>query len=220
MIVLRLFVLVAAFAITAIVVLPLRLAWAGAGAPADLHVDAVRGTIWSGELLGVTWRGIGLGDLAVTSSAFDRPGDLVLNARSDTGPITSIAVPLSSHGSVAERITASMDLAAVLPGAPAGARLRLDHGSITLKGDRCVSASGTINVNAVPTQAMPAFNGGLDCSGGALTASVASADSLHKLTLQVALSANSRPVVTQASAASQLWLAAMGIPIAAPEGGQ
>ena len=108
MIILRSCALLAAFAVTAIAVLPLRLAWAGAGASADLHVDSISGSIWSGELSGVEWRGVALGDLVITSSALDRPGDLVLKAGSETGPLASASVPLSSRGQVVDDISASV----------------------------------------------------------------------------------------------------------------
>lgn len=212
---LRIFTLMAAFAITAVAFLPLRLAWAGA--PAAMHVDAVRGTIWSGELSGVTWRGVALGDLAITSSALDRPGDLLMKARSEAGPLTTATVSLSSRGSTVEDIAASVELATILPGAPAGARVRLDDGSIALEGDRCVSASGKVATDAAPAHGVPAFDGRLDCRDGQISVTVSSSDGVHQLTMRMAPGANTRPVVTEASAATQLWLAALGIPIAATE---
>jgi hypothetical protein len=217
---LRIFTLVAAFAIAAIAIVPLRLAWAGASAPADLHVSAVRGTIWSGELSGVTWRGVALGNLAITSSALDPPGDLVLKAGSESGPLLSAAISLSSRGRAVEDIAASVDLATILPGAPAGARLTLEDGSIAFEGDQCVSAAGNITTDAAPAQGVPAFSGQLGCHDGELSATVSSADGLHRLTLQMGLGANARPVATEASAATQLWLAAIGIPMAVTEAGQ
>lgn len=220
MIGLRLLALMAAFAVAAIAFMPLRLAWAAADTGADVQVDAIRGTIWSGELSGVTWRGVAFGDLAVTSSALDRPGDLVIRARSDAGPLSSAAILMSSRGSIVEEIAASVELAALLPGVPAGLRLRLEEGSITLAGDRCTSAAGRITTDASPTQAIPAFAGQLECREGKLSASVSSSDGVHQLTAQVGLGANASPTVTGASAATQLWLSAMGIPVSAAESDQ
>lgn len=217
MIVLRSCVLLAAFAVTAIAVLPLRLAWAGAGAPADLHVDAIRGTIWSGEFSGVTWRGVALGDLVITSSALDRPGDLVLKARSEAGPLKSATVPLSSRGQVVDDISASVDLSTIITGAPAGARLTLEQGSIALQGNRCIRASGSIATDAAPAHGLPAFAGQLGCRDGLLSTTLSSADGLHQLTMNMGPGAGARLVVTEASAATQLWLATAGIPVVAAE---
>jgi Type II secretion system (T2SS), protein N len=218
-IILRSCALLAAFAVTAIAVLPLRLAWAGAGASADLHVDSIRGTIWSGELSGVEWRGVALGDLVITSSVLDRPGDLVLKAGSETGPLTSATVPLSSRGQVVDDISASVELATIMAGAPAGARLSLDEGSIALQGDRCISASGSIATDPAPAHGLPAFAGQLGCRDGLLSTTLSSADGLHQLTVSMGLGVEARLVVTEASAATQLWLATAGIPMMAPEGG-
>ncbi len=221
MIILRISLLLAAFAVTAICLMPLRFAWAAADAPAGLRVDGVRGTIWSGQLSGVTWRGVALGDLAITSSALTRPGDIVITAQSETGPLRSAAISLSSRGSTLEDISAVVGLSSVVPGAPTEARLTLEDGNITLQDDQCVSASGRIATDAVVAQGVPAFQGELTCFDGQFSATAASVDGLHRLTVRIGMSGEAtRPVVTEASAATQVWLAALGIPVASPGGGQ
>src|SRR3990167_3147738 len=112
MMLLRVSALLVAFALTAICVLPLRFAWAAADSPPGLRVGATHGTIWSGQLASVTWRGFDLGDLEITSSAFERPGDLIMTARSETGPLSSAALALSSRGRTIENIVGAVDLAA------------------------------------------------------------------------------------------------------------
>lgn len=219
MIILRVSLLLAAFAVSAVWLMPLRFAWAAAEPPVGLSIQGVRGTIWSGQLSGVTWRGFALGDLAITSSALARPGDLIMTARSETGPLESATISLSSRGSALEDVMAVVGLTSVLPGAPAGARLTLDNGAIALRGDQCVSASGRITTDAVASQSVPAFEGQLACKDGQVFATAASADGLHRLTIKMGLSGEAaRPVVTEASAATQLWLAALGIPVASPGG--
>ena len=215
---LRASALVIAFVVAALCMFPLRLAWAAAETPDDLHVESVRGTIWSGELSGVTWRGAVLGDLAITSSILDRPGDLVLTARSDTGPLAAASIPLSSRGSVVDDVTATSDLAALLPGALAGVHLAIREAGITVDGGRCVEAHGAVAIDAIPAQGVPAFDGRLACRNGRIETALASADELHRLTISMAAGASDTdPVVTEASPATQLWLAALGIPFTPPE---
>jgi len=166
----------------------------------------------------VTWRGIALGNLSITSSAFDRVGDLVLTVRSGDGPLTSAAIPLSSRGNVIDGIAASMDLAALFSGAPANKRLLLTDGSLTLKGERCISARGKIATDAIPAQGVPAFDGRLECRQGQVYATAVSADGLHSLTIRLEMTEHDgHPSVIQASAATQIWLASLGIPVGPPE---
>ncbi|OYX49988.1 MAG: hypothetical protein B7Y90_05680 [Alphaproteobacteria bacterium 32-64-14] len=215
---LRASVLLIAFAVAALCMFPLRLAWAAAETPDELYVETVRGTIWSGELSGVTWRGVTLGDLAITSSILDRPGDLVMTARSDAGPLAAASIPLSARGSVVENVTASADLAALLPGALAGVHLDIREAGITLDGGWCVAAHGEVAIDAIPAQGVPAFDGRLACRNGLIESVLASPDGLHRLTISMTAGASDAdPVVTEASPATQLWLAALGIPFMSPE---
>lgn len=218
MMLLRISALIVAFAFTAICVLPLRFAWAAAGAQTGLHVTATHGTIWSGQLANVTWRGLELGNLEITSSVFERPGDLIVRARSETGPLSSAAFALSSRGRTIENIVGAVDLAAILPNAPPNARMKIDDGKITVDDHRCVTASGNVSTDAIPAQGLPAVVGQLECRDGHIIAMATSADRLHHLTIRISLSADTRPAVIEASPATQLWLAALGIPVA-QEGG-
>lgn len=220
MILVRASALLIAFALTALLFFPLRFAWAATDSAGALQAQDARGTVWSGELTSVTWRGIPLGDLNIASSVLERPGDIMVSVRSDTGPLKTATLPLSSRGSAIENATAEMALAAVLPGAPAGARVTLSDGSISLDGERCVSANGKIATDAIPAQGVPAFDGRLECRDGSLLVTAASIDGAHQITIRMSLNAEAQPAVTEASPATQLWLAALGVPVGAPEGGQ
>lgn len=220
MILVRASVLLTAFAATALCLFPLRFAWAAANSPAALQAEDARGTVWSGELFGVTWRGMALGDLSIASNAFERPGDVMLTVRSETGPLKTAALPLSSRGNEIVGIAADMSLASIVPGAPANSRIHLSEGSIKLDGDRCVSANGKIATDAIPTQGVPPFDGRLKCQDGSLFVVAASGDGAHQVTIRMGLNQTANPTVTEASPATQLWLAALGIPVAAPGGGQ
>jgi hypothetical protein len=207
-----------AFVVTALAQLPLRIVWAASGAPADMRFEAIHGTLWTGKLSGVNWRGFNLGDLATTSSLIDRLGDVMLRVRSEAGPLRSAAMQLSSGGAKIEDIGLVVDLADVLPGAPAGARLRLSDGAAVLDGAACRSASGSVLTDAVPGQGIPAFAGALECLSGRFAARLSSADGVHRLA--VALDRNGGAPglkVIEASAATTLWLSALGIGISAGE---
>ena len=78
---------------------------------------------------------------------------------------------------------------------------------------RCVTASGNIATDAIPAQGVPAFAGQVECRDGHIIATATSTDRLHRLTIRIALSAETRPVVIEASPTTQLWLAALGIPV-------
>jgi general secretion pathway protein N len=221
MITLRIAVLVVMFAVTLLALLPLRFAWAAAQPARDLEVASVTGTVWSGELRDVRWRGVELGDLHVTSSLIDRPGDLTLHVKSREGLLKSASVATSSTGSAIENLTIAVELSRLFSGASPGATLRLTDGALALDGAACRTAKGRVTTDEIRTQGLPALEGTIACEKGQLVMSLASFNRAQRLAISIDLAlAEPKLVVEDADLVTATWLASMGIPLTTTERSQ
>lgn len=164
---LRIGAVAGAFVAAAAIMAPLRWAWAMAGARTDLSVDAVDGTIWNGRVEGVAWRRYPLGDFDVALSPFNGAFPTLLLSNG-TGLLKSgrISVSASTVSLDAGEIQTSLTSRGI--GEAGGLPLRISDAAITLTDGVCQSASGRIQVAAVPDLGSPAFNGELACLQGRL----------------------------------------------------
>lgn len=216
MIALRTAFLVAAFVVTALMLLPLRFAWAATTTPREIEVASITGTVWSGQLRDVRWRGFKFGDLQVSSSVIERPGDLIMHLRSRTGPLTSARLAASSDGVAVEGLAGAIELSRLFPQAPSGAMLQLTDGALNIEGSSCRGAKGRVTTDEIKTQRLPGLEGTVTCEKGGLIVSLASLDGSHNLKLAVDIgAAMPAALIVDADPATMAWLAAMEIPVAA-----
>ena len=118
---------------------------------------------------------------------------------------------------LAEDISIETTISQFLPGVPAAA-LTLTGRRLELDGGACLSASGRIATSPIEDQKLPAFDGRLECRNGQLHAIFASAGDAYSFSVAIDLTAKTpSSKVINANPATSLWLAAMGIPVAAPE---
>ncbi|MDP3492655.1 MAG: type II secretion system protein N [Hyphomonadaceae bacterium] len=217
MIVIRIAAFTAAFAAIAIALLPMRAAWAAAGVPSDFTASAITGSVWSARLSDVSWRGAELGDFNAAASLIDRMGSLVVHLNSEDGPLRAASITTSSGKMIAEDIAITTTVSRFLPSLPAAA-LTLTGGRLELDGGACLSAGGQIATSPMDDQKLPAFDGRLECRNGQLHAIFASAGDAYSFSLAIDLAAKTSSIkVISANPAASLWLAAMGVPVAAPE---
>ena len=216
MIALRTAVLVFAFGLTALMLLPLRFAWAAAAPSRGIDFSAITGTVWSGQLDDVSWRGIALGDVQVSSSIIDSPGNLIMHLQSK-GPLTSARLALSPNGSSIEAASGNVKLSSIFSQALPAAMLRLTDVSLTLEGQSCRSAAGRVTTDEIKSIGVPSLDGTVACEKGQLLLSLASSNKSQSLKIAIDIAAAApKADVVEADAATTIWLATMGISLPEP----
>lgn len=203
--------LLLAFALAAIVMFPLRMAWAAAP-PAGLGVAGIHGTIWAGRLTGVSWRGADLGDFDVSMSPFDLLPAPALRLTNGTGVLKQAVLRGAGDRIDIADAELTFPLAALSPLAPPDLAAQINGGAVTLADGQCTSAAGKIALPAAPSLGLPAFNGALACDKGLILAQLES--TAGNLMLELS-SGFERISVRSASPPLELALGAIGIPVVA-----
>lgn len=207
-------VLAATFVIACIAAFPLRMAWDVAVAPAELTVGEASGTIWSGRLQDVRWRGAERGDFDASLSPIDLFPTPAVRLANGSGPVKSVVVRAGPDELVLSDATISVSLSEVIAGAPPDLSATIGGGRLTLRAGRCTHAAGTVASPAAPALGLPAFAGTLACDRGALLARVNSQAGDAVLEISPAFD---RVAYRSASPMLQAALAAVGIPASPPE---
>ena len=200
--------LVLAFLVAAVAMFPLRMAWDAAQGPAELPVGDANGTIWSGQLRNVEWRGVALGDFEASLSPLDLLPSPALRLTNGSGPLKSAMLRSDGDGFAISQAVIRLALADVVTGAPPNLSATITNGEVSLRSGRCTHAAGLIE--SPPALGRPAFAGALTCDRGALLARLKSDAGDVVLEISPALAYRT------ASPALQLVLAALGIPAARP----
>jgi len=162
--------LLLAFVIALVAMFPLRMAWDTVRAPADLTLGEASGTIWSGQLRRVAWRGVDLGDFAASLSPLDLLPSPALRLANGSGPLKSAMVRGDGGGFTMSDATIRLALGDVVAGAPADLSASITNAAVSLQGERCTQAEGLIESPAALALGIPAFEGALACDGGAILA--------------------------------------------------
>lgn len=166
--------LVLAFVIALAAMFPLRMAWDAADAPADLTVGDASGTIWSGQLRHVAWRGVALGDFQTSISPLDVLPSPALRLAGGSGPLKSAIMRGDGGGFTISEATVALALSDVVAGAPANLSASITNAAVSLQGGRCTRAAGQIVSPPAPALGLPAFGGVLACDRGAILARLSS----------------------------------------------
>lgn len=166
--------LVLAFMIALAAMFPLRMAWDAAGAPADLTVSDPSGTIWSGQLGRVTWRGVALGDFQTSISPFELFPSPALHLSGGSGPLKSAILRGDGEGFTISEATVALPLSDVVAGAPTNLSASITNAAVSLQGGRCTRAAGQIASPPAPALGLPAFVGVLACDRGVILARLSS----------------------------------------------
>jgi hypothetical protein len=158
----------AAFLIAAVALAPLRFIIEAADMRVrDVEIGAVSGTIWSGELQDVRWRGAPLGDLQVGASlAGLMQGRLQMDLESTDGAVREGSWIVGADGGRFERLKGTFMLNRLVPGAPAGAFVSFLGGGGRLEGGRCADAHGRILVDGLEAAGLQALEGSVRCEAG------------------------------------------------------
>ncbi len=205
--ILRIGAITLAFLIAAIAMLPLRMAWATGPQSSDLAIASIDGTVWSGRIAGVSWRGHALGAFDTSLSPADLLPQPALHLTAGTGPLKSALLRASGDALIITRADIRMDVASLAPALAANATVRISNGEITLQRGICTTASGRIDAPAIPEIGLPVFTGALSCDRGVLLARLAS--TAGDVVLE--LSGGSQVSWRSASPALAIMLAAAGI---------
>lgn len=170
---LRIGAIAGAFVLAAVIMAPLRWAWAMAGAQEDLSIAVVDGSIWNGRIEGVSWRRNLLGNFDVALSPLARAFP-TLQLSNGTGPLKYGRISISSNvmSLDAGEIQTSVPLHSV--GDSTELALRISGAAVTLTDKTCNAASGQIQIAASAELGSPAFDGELACVQGRLTAHLSS----------------------------------------------
>lgn len=206
-------VLAVVFVIAAVAMFPLRVVWDAASAPADLSVSNATGTVWSGRLETVTWRGVALGDFDAALSPLDLLHGPAARLSNGSGPLKSARLHASGGSVSLSEAIISVRLADLVSNAPAELIARISDGAVDLREGVCISAAGRIEAPPAPSLGLPAFRGDLSCEGGAFLARMESETGQAVLELGPALD---RIGYRSASPTLAIALAAIGIPAAMP----
>lgn len=207
--------LLLAFVIALVAMFPLRMAWDAARAPADLTLDEASGTIWSGQLRRVAWRGVGLGDFDASISPLDLLPSPALRVANGSGPLKSAMVRGDGGGFTMSDATIRLSLGDVVAGAPADLSASITNAAVSLQGERCTHAAGMIESSPAPGLGLPAFDGVLACDRGVILARLRS--ETGDLVVEISPGGDTL-AYRSASAALVPALAALGIPAAQPAG--
>jgi general secretion pathway protein N len=202
-----------AFLVAATVMFPLRLALDAAPPPAGLSVGEATGTIWSGRLRDVAWRGAALGDFEASLSPLDLLPSPALRLANGSGLLKSAIVRSDGDGFEISGAAITLPLADIVSDAPPDIAATIHEGAVSLRSGRCTRASGTIETPPAPTLGLPAFRGALTCDRGALLARLES--QAGEVVLEVSPKLDSL-AHRAASPALKVALLALGIPAAAP----
>lgn len=205
--------LVLAFIIALVAMFPLRVAWDAARAPADLTLGEASGTIWSGQLRRVAWRGVALGDFDASLSPLDMLPSPALRLANGSGPLKSAMVRGDGSGFTMSEATIRLALGDVVAGAPADLSASITNAAVSLQGERCTQAAGDIESLPAPDLGLPALDGVLACDRGVILARLSS-----EAGDVVAEIDPGRETLAYRSASAALVpaLAALGIPAAQP----
>lgn len=202
--------LVLAFLVAAVAMFPLRMGLDVAQAPADLTVGDANGTIWSGRLRDVEWRGVALGDFETSISPLDLLPSPALRLTNGSGSLQSALVRSDRDGLAISEAAIRLVLADVVDGAPPNLSATITNGEVSLHSGRCTHAAGLIESPPAPALGLPAFAGALACDRGALLARLTSKAG------DVVLEISPTLAYRTASPALQPALAALGISAARP----
>jgi general secretion pathway protein N len=201
--------LVLAFVIALAVMFPLRMAWDAARAPSDLTLGEASGTIWSGQLRGVAWRGVALGDFDASLSPLDLLPSPTLRLANGSGLLKSAMVRGDQGGFTLSDATIRLALGDIVAGAPADLFASITNAAVSLQGERCTHAAGLIEIPPAPAFGLPAFAGALACDRGVILARLSSEAGDAVLELGPG---QDTPAYRSASAALQPALAALRLP--------
>jgi len=203
------------FAVAAAAMFPLRMAWAAA-APSGLFVTTLEGSVWSGSLTGVSWRGLSLGDFETSVSPMDLLPQPAVRLSRGTGLLKSALLRADGDTLDLREADIRVELNRISPHLPREVIARITNGAIVMRAGACLSAAGGIATPAAPSVDLPAFTGVLSCERGALVAHLAS--NLGDVEL-VASGTNFATIGWRgASPALAIALIAAGLPAAAPGG--
>jgi hypothetical protein len=192
---------------------PLRMAWDHTRRPGDLTTGEASGTIWSGELRDVAWRGFALGDFQTSLSPLDVLPTPTLRLTGGSGPLKSAIVRGDDVGFTISEATINLALGDVVAGAPADLSASIANAAVSLQGGRCTHAAGMIESPAAQALGLPAFEGALACDRGTILARLTS--EAGDVVLEISSGLDS---LTYRTASTQLLpaLAALSIPAAQP----
>lgn len=165
---------IAAFAVAAIAMFPLRMALAATPPAAGLSVAAVDGTVWSGSVTGVIWRGVSLGDFETSVSPLDGLLQPAVRLMKGTGPLKAALLRADGDTLALSEADIRVELHRLSSRLPRDILARITDGAITLRAGACQNASGAIATPAAPSANLPAFAGTLACERGALVARLSS----------------------------------------------
>ena len=205
----RILVPLTAFAVAAVAMLPLRVAWAVAPASSDLGVRALEGTVWSGQAIGVSWGGVEFGDFHASVNLFDIVPSPLVRLNEGTGPVKAVSVRAGGGGLSIAELEARIPLSMLDSRLPRTSELRILDGRTELSGGGCTHASGHINMDPAPQLALPAVSGQLSCNAGVVLASIATQEG-SRATIALAADLRAFPVVRDATPDLAQVLAALG----------
>ena len=205
--------LVLAFVIALVAMFPLRMAWDAARAPADLTLGEASGTIWSGQLRRVAWRGAALGNFDASLSPLDLLPSPALRLANGSGPLKSAMVRSEGGGFTMSDATIRLALGNIVAGAPPDLSASITNVTVSLQGERCTQAGGLIESPSASALGLPAFAGVLACDRGVILARLSS--EAGDVVVEIS---PGRETLTYRSASAGLLpaLAALGIPAAQP----
>ena len=143
-----------------------------------------RGTIWQGQITGLTWQGDGVGAVNISSNLLRIFSGKPSHEARWSGPAGQgvALVKVERNGGIAEDISLSIPLTERLGTDPQlaqfGGYLRLVNGQVRYRNGECVAASGTVSTDIVRLAAAsfdrdwPVLSGSLACSSGNLAATL------------------------------------------------
>jgi general secretion pathway protein N len=143
------------------------LAWFGADR-AGVSAAEVSGSIWSGQLKGATYRGMPLGNVALSLDPITLAGGaqrLIVQ-----GPLgRATLVRGSTHGF--EMADAAIEVGHLEPSLPLAGLLRLERATLLFSGKSCVRADGRLATDVLQRAFNgPEVSGNLSCAGDAAVA--------------------------------------------------
>ena len=133
---------------------------------AGISASAVNGSVWNGELEGLTIRGAALGDVNVATDPISMiTGAPKLSFRS-SGPISQGAVTVRSNGPRFSNLRGQIALTQLDPQAPSGAVATFIDASLDLSANACTEASGQARIVGMAAAGMPDMSGPISCEEG------------------------------------------------------
>jgi len=141
-----------------------------------------RGSVWHGQVTGLSWRGTPLGAVNLDSNVLRFVTGGPSHDVSWSGPFGQGRGRIKASGSsvVAEEVSLNIPLTEQIGADPViaqlGSSLRLSNGSVKLSGDRCEAAAGSVTSDVARLAAAsfgrdwPVLSGPLTCTDTRLTA--------------------------------------------------